>query len=115
MLKIEKINLILPIIDNWDYKKLSKAPCRYSGSIDNKLIICAHNYPSQFGELKKLEEGDIIEITDTNGIIHKYKVEKKENIYYKNIEEMKNTDSDLTLFTCTIGGKARFTIRCQNI
>ena len=77
MLKIEKINLILPIIDKWDYKKLSKAPCRYSGSIDNKLIVCTHNYPSQFGELKKLEEGDIIEITDTNGIIHKYKVEKK--------------------------------------
>lgn len=115
LIKIEKIDLILPIIDNWDYNKLSKAPCRYSGSIDNKLIICAHNYPSQFGELKKLEEGDIITITDINGINHNYKVGKKENIYYKNIEEMKNTDWDLSLFTCTVGGKARLTIRCQKI
>jgi sortase A len=31
------------------------------------------------------------------------------------VEEMESDEWDLTLFTCTIGGKSRVTIRCERV
>ena len=54
VLTIPSLELELPVLSQWDYPALKVAPCRYSGSLyQDNLIICAHNYASHFGKLKK--------------------------------------------------------------
>ena len=42
-----------------------------------------------------------------------YEVSRVEQLERTAIEEMESGDWDLTLFTCTVGGAARVTVRCQ--
>ena len=113
MLVIESLGLSLPIISEWSYPRLRIAPCRYAGSayLDN-MVIAAHNYKSHFGHLKNLSQGDTVTFTDIDGNIFNYQVVEIETLPPYSIQEMTGGDWDLTLFTCTIGGQARVTIRC---
>ena len=45
------------------------------------------------------------------GNVFIYKMVERETLNPTDIEEMKDGDWDLTLFTCTVGGKTRVTIR----
>ena len=112
VLQIPLLELELPIASEWDYPNLKTAPCRYSGSAYlNNMIICAHNYSSHFGKLKSLSEGDVATFTDMAGNVFIYKMVERETLNPTDIEEMEDGDWDLTLFTCTVGGKTRVTIR----
>ena len=51
--------------------------------------------------------------TDVEGNEFQYTVAKTEVLDGTDIEGMKAGDWDLTLFTCTIGGRQRVTVRCQ--
>jgi len=115
-LEIPAYELNLPVISQWSYPKLRMAPCRYEGSayLDN-LIISAHNYNSHFGNLKNLQMGDLIVFTDMDGNVFEYRVAERETLMPTAIEEMKSGDWDLTLFTCTLGGQYRVTVRCERI
>lgn len=117
IIEIPDIDVKLPIIKDWNYDNLKHSPCRYSGSIKkNNIIICAHNYVSQFGRLSKLSNGDSIYITKIGGNKIEYKVKEIGKINQKDIEQMKNGGSwDLTLFTCNITGQARITVRCEKV
>lgn len=68
VLEIPAIDLKLPVLSEWSYPLLKKAPCCYSGSayLDN-LVIAAHNYRTHFGKLKELETGDEVIFTDAAG------------------------------------------------
>ena len=112
VLQIPSLELELPIASEWNYPNLKTAPCRYSGSAYlNNMIICAHNYSSHFGKLKSLSEGDAATFTDMAGNVFIYKMVERETLNPTDIEEMEDGDWDLTLFTCTVGGKTRVTIR----
>ena len=112
VLQIPLLELELPIASEWNYPNLKTAPCRYSGSAYlNNMIICAHNYSSHFGKLKSLSEGDVATFTDMAGNVFIYKMVERETLNPTDIEEMEDGDWDLTLFTCTVGGKTRVTIR----
>lgn len=104
----------LPVMEEWDYTRMKIAPCRYSGSVylDN-LVICAHNYRSQFGRLDKLQKGDIIVFTDAVGNEFRYAVDRIETLASTSVEEMTSSDWDFTLFTCNYSGRARVTVRCN--
>lgn len=113
---IDKIGVELPVFWEWDYTKLKKAPCRYSGSVDESdMIIAAHNYTSHFGNLKNLEIGDEIAFIDAYGETHRFAV--KELIFLDGtaVSDMKAGEWDFTLFTCTKGGKQRVTVRCDAV
>jgi sortase A len=113
-LEIPALDLELPIISEWSYKSLKIAPCRYSGSAyDGNFVILAHNYSSHFGRLMELSIGDEITFTDMDGNIFTYEVTEKEILQPEDVEEMESGDWDLTLFTCTVGGKSRVTVRCN--
>jgi sortase A len=115
-LTIPALDLQLPIISEWNYKALKIAPCRYTGSVyTDDLIIAAHNYTTHFGRLKELSIGDEVDFTDLNGETYVYKVAEKEILKPTAVEEMESDEWDLTLFTCTIGGKSRVTIRCERV
>ena len=114
VLRIPVLELELPVISRWSYPNLQIAPCRYGGSayLDD-LIICAHNYSSLFGSLKSLQPGDTVTFTDVDGNEFCYEVVEVETLLPGAVEEMESGDWDLTLFTCTVGGQNRVTIRFE--
>ena len=114
VLEIPEIDLKLPVLSEWSYPLLKKAPCRYSGSayLDN-LVIAAHNYRTHFGKLKELETGDEVIFTDAAGNRFEYKVAAVEALTPQSVEEMTSGEWALSLFTCTLDGKNRVTVRCD--
>ncbi len=116
MLRIPSINLELPVISKWNYSNLKNAPCRYSGSayLDN-LAIAGHNYSSHFGRLKSLSAGDEVSFTDIDGNRFDYEVALIEMLTPTDVDEVVKSEYDLSLFTCTLNGQSRVTIRCERI
>lgn len=114
VLEIPAIDLKLPVLSEWSYPLLKKAPCRYSGSayLDN-LVIAAHNYRTHFGKLKELEMGDEVIFTDAAGNRFEYKVAAVEALTPQSVEDMTSGEWALSLFTCTLDGKNRVTVRCE--
>ena len=113
VLRIPDLSLELPVISNWSYPNLKNAPCRYAGSAYmNNMVIAAHNYYSHFGHLKDLSPGDEVTFTDVDGNVFQYEVSALEILSPFAVEEMTSGDWDLTLFTCTVGGLSRVTVRC---
>ena len=114
VLSVPVLGLELPVIQEWNYTNLRAAPCRYLGSAySSDLVIAAHNYISHFGNLKRLQSGDCITFTDMEGNIFYYEVEVLETLAATAVEEMASGNWDLSLFTCTIGGEQRVTVRCE--
>ena len=113
---IEKLGVELPVFERWDYAKLKKAPCRYSGYAATKdMIIAAHNYKSHFGNIHELQEGDQIVFVDVLGEMFCFKVKEVTLLDGSAVENMKAGEWDFTLFTCTKGGKQRVTVRCEYV
>ena len=114
ILSIPVLELELPVLADWSYAKLKKAPCQYYGSCNEaNFVIAAHNYRSHFGRLSELEEGDLVVFTDVNGMAHQYKVAVLETLPKTATEEMIASGFDLSLYTCTYGGGSRVTVRCN--
>ena len=114
VLRIPALSLELPVISEWSYPSLQIAPCRYAGSAYlNNMVIAAHNYYSHFGYLKNLSQGDEVTFTDMDGNVFRYEVAELETLSPFAIEEMTGGDWALTLFTCTVGGQSRVTVRCE--
>ena len=114
VLTIPALELELPVLSQWDYTNLRIAPCRYEGSVYNgSLILCAHNYSSHFGRLKSLREGDVVQFTDMDDNVYTYQVVGLETLSPTDVEGMESGDWDLTLFTCTVGGQSRVTVRLE--
>lgn len=112
-LSIPALELELPIMADWDYERLRIAPCRYFGSTNGRnLVLMAHNYASHFGRISELQLGDAVFFTDMDGHITHYVVEGRDVLSPGAVEEMTSGTFDLTLFTCTYGGKSRVTVYC---
>lgn len=114
VLRIPEMDLELPVISQWSYPNLKNAPCRYGGSayLDN-LIICGHNYNSHFGNLKSLRPGDEVIFEDIDGNEFRYRMAEQETLQPTALEEMESGEWALTLFTCTVGGQSRVTLRFE--
>lgn len=111
-LHIPALGLDLPVAADWDYKQLKVSPCRYEGTPrGNDLVICAHNYSSHFGKIKDLQAGDAVDFVDAAGERYTYQVQESEVLPPTAIEEMLEPQWDLSLFTCTLGGRTRVTVR----
>lgn len=114
VLTIPALGLELPIMRDWSYPGLRKAPCRYYGSAyTNDLVIAGHNYNRHFGGLSNLSPGDAVAFTDMSGNRFSYTVQELETLQPTAVEEMTASGWDLTLFTCTYSGQARVTVRCR--
>ncbi|OPZ22290.1 MAG: Sortase family protein [Firmicutes bacterium ADurb.BinA205] len=116
---IPSIGIELPVIYEWSYPNLKISPCRYKGSaLTDDLIIAAHNYTTHFGKIGNLHSGDEIVFTDTDGKKYEYEVNNIEQLPGTAVEDMEfgsAEDWDLTLFTCTLGGQSRVTVRASRI
>lgn len=116
ILSIPAVQMELPVMSEWSYPGLRIAPCRYSGSVySGHMVIAAHNYSTHFGLLKKVSIGDEVRFTDTEGHVFSYQVAGMETLMPTAVEDMDVESWPLTLFTCTLGGKSRFTVRCNQV
>lgn len=113
-LDIPSLGISLPIMGEWSYPNLKTAPCRYSGSAyQGNLVIAGHNYRTHFGPLSGLTSGDRVSFTDMDGNRFDYEVVELEVLEPTDIAGMVTDEWDLTLFTCTLGGQTRLTVRCD--
>ena len=113
--EIPSLGLLLPIQDEWSQDNAKVAICRYKGSVyDNDLIVCGHNYPEHFGNLNQLEMGSEVIVTDMNGRSFHFVVTNMETLGAYDINEMEAGEWDFTMFTCTLGGANRVTVRCES-
>jgi sortase A len=116
ILSVPVLELELPVLTDWSYEKLKKAPCHYYGTYYEKdFVIAAHNYQSHFGRLSELRTGDIVFFTDVNGAAYYYEVVLLETLPKDATEEMITAGFDLSLYTCTPGGASRVTVRCNAV
>ena len=117
VLTIPAIDLQLPVITSWSYELLRLAPCRFTGSAyTDDLIIAAHNYTTtHFSSLPSLQPGDVVTFTDVDGNVFTYRVVETETLGENAIEEMTGSGYALSLFTCTVGGQYRVTVRCERL
>lgn len=113
-LSIPALSLTLPVLSQWSYPGLRIAPARYAGSAyTDNLVIAAHNYASHFGRLKELIPGDEILFTDAQEHEFWYQVAETEILSPDAVPEMNAGEWALSLFTCTLDGQTRFTLRCE--
>ena len=116
-LSIPSIGLALPVMQQWSEPGLKIAPGWYSGSLYNDdLVIAGHNYTRHFSPIKHLAAGTEVLFVDMDGVVWHYAVSASEVLQPTQIEQMTTKTSadswDLTLFTCTTGGQARYALRC---
>ena len=117
VLSIPAAGLELPVMAQWSYAGLKVAPGRYSGTTyADDLVLCGHNYAKHFSPIKWLALGSEVYFTDMDGQRWSYEVSNVETIQPTDIDKMITASDedawDLTLFTCTTGGRARCAVRC---
>lgn len=112
-LEIPALALQLPIQANWNYAKLKKTPCHYSGSTETgDLVIIAHNYDRHFGLLSSLKAGETVLLTDVTGTVFVYQTKLLEQLEPDQNDVLTSGQWDLSLSTCTKGGLHRNVLRC---
>ncbi|MBR4308655.1 MAG: sortase [Oscillospiraceae bacterium] len=115
-LTMPTIDIELPIMADWNYDKLLRAPCYYYGTIETgNLVLMAHNYTRHFGKLSLLTAGAPIYFVDIYGQQTEYKVLYRETLSPDCVPELKGGVYDLTLFTCTYSGANRIVVRCEQV
>lgn len=113
-LSLPDLELELPVMSEWDYKRLNIAPCRHFGSSrTDDLVIAAHNYKTHFGTLSSLEIGAEVIFTDMDGIENHYALLRLQTLAPDSVDEVQNSGCDLVLYTCTPGGATRVVAFCD--
>ncbi len=114
-LDIPSIDMTLPVMAEWSYANLKKAPCAYSGTpYTSDFVIAGHNYARHFSPIKNLPLKTIVYFTDMDANTFTYEVVNIEVIDpYSRDLMIEGDDWDMTLFTCTTGGQSRCAVRCR--
>lgn len=121
IIEIPNINIKYPILSNISDELLKISPCRFYGPLPNEkgnLCIAAHNYDDDrfFGNLHKLNIGDMINIYDSsNNVTHYYVYDKFESSEKDTscINQDVHVLKELTLITCNNLNKNRLIIKSK--
>ena len=113
VLRVPSVGIELPVLETWSNPLLNVAPCRYSGSLEDRdLILLGHDYKSHLQPLRKVAVGDEVQFTDVNGTVYNYFVETIEQIH-ESEPELLASEHPLIIFTCTRDGEYRIVVRCR--
>ena len=116
-IKIDKIGIEYPIIEYKDSNALWKSICKITSvNIDgtSNLCLAGHNMRNltMFGNLRRVTNGDKIEITDLKGKKYIYEVYDKFYISPDKVDIMNPTDEPIiTLITCNDSSDKRLIVR----
>lgn len=121
LLKIDKINLMYPILSNTSEELLKISPCRFYGPMPNEignLCIAGHNYANQkhFGKLTSLELNDIFQVYDLNGNFIDYIIYEIKEVSANDtscINQDTNNSREVTLVTCNTIKGTRIVVKAK--
>ena len=113
-LTIPKLGLELPVMSEWSDANLKIAPCRFDGTtMEENLVLAAHNYKKHFGPIRRLKPGDQVIFVDAENVTTVYEVVATDAVAPTAVEEVTAGDYDLALVTCTYGGNTRLVVYCD--
>ena len=122
-INIPSINCNYPIFSTTTTELLKIAPCKFWGADPNQVgnfCIVGHNYRNRlfFSKVPNMENGEIIEITDLDGITLQYMVYDK---YIIDPDDLACTSQytegrkEITVITCTNDGSQRVVVKAREI
>ncbi len=117
--EIEKINLDTLVLKEHNKQTLATSVTKFFGANPNEIgnfCIAGHNYitKNMFHNLKKVNVGDKIKLTDLTGRSINYKVYKKSTVLPNEtqcLSQKTNGRTELTLITCTTDSSKRIVIK----
>lgn len=123
VLSIPSIGIEYPVLSDTDDDLLKISLNKFWGGSPNSVgnyCIVGHNYRSgkMFGKLSMLSNGDTVNLTDLSGNTLTYSVY---NIYVVDPDDVACTSQitngarEMTLITCTNGGKQRLIVKCREV
>lgn len=123
IIRIPEVDLEYPILETTTEETLNLSITKFWGNEINEIgnvTLAGHNNLSgvMFGKIKKLENGDIIELTDIQNTTLKYEIFKTYIIDPNDIScilPVQEGVREVTLITCTTGGKERFIVKAREI
>lgn len=123
IIKIPKINIEYPILEKTDKTSLNLSITKFWGEKINQkgnIVLAGHNRlnNTMFGKIDKLENGDIIELTDSQMVTIKYQVFKTYNVDPNDITCILPEDEnsrEVTLITCTNADRERLVVKAREI
>ena len=122
-LEIPKININSNVLKEYTKEGLEVCISKFWGANPNEIgnyCIAGHNYRNKkfFSKVPTLENGDIIEITDTKGRTVKYTVYNKYTVTDDDmspVSQLTNGRKDITLITCTDDSKERVIVKATEV
>jgi len=129
IVKIPKIEIEYPILDIDTYNpEETKEPMKFSivkywgdnvNDYGNLTIAGHNNYDgTMFGKTKKLEKGDIVELTDLNNQTIQYEIYDIFVTDPNDVTILQTKDKnvrEVTLITCTNGNKQRLILKAKEV
>jgi len=123
VLNIPKIGINYPVLSESTDELLKISLCKFWGPQANEVgnyCIVGHNYKNEtfFGRLDELVNGDIIELKDLTGRIIKYEVYDQYIVEPDDVDctsQLTAGKKEVTLITCTNGGKQRRVIKTTEV
>lgn len=123
VINIPKINVNYPVLSKTTDELLKLSPTKFWGPEPNEVgnfCIVGHNYRNKkfFSKVPDLENGDIIEITDTSGRTLTYKVYDKYVVDDTDVHctsQLTDGKKEVTLITCTNDSKRRVVVKTTAI
>lgn len=123
IITIPKLEIEYPIIDKTNEEAMKVSITKFWGNNVNDIgnfTMAGHNYMdgTMFGGTKKLNIGDLIEMTDLLGRTIKYQIFDKYVINPNDVECVNSVEGntrEITLITCTNGRSNRLIIKAREI
>ncbi|MBP3501914.1 MAG: sortase [Clostridia bacterium] len=121
ILSIPCLGIEYPVLSETSEELLKISINKFWGGSPNSVgnyCVVGHNYKSgkMFGKLSQIKNGDIIKLTDLSGSTLNYKVYNKYVVYPEDVactSQITNGLKEMTLITCTNGGKQRLIVKCR--
>lgn len=123
IINIPKINVEYPILEKTTEESLNISITKFWGNEINEIgnvTLAGHNNFSgvMFGRIKKLEIGDVIELTDAQNVTLQYEVFETKIIDPNDIScilPIEEGRREVTLITCENGKANRFIIKAKEV
>ncbi len=123
IINIPKIGIEYPILEKTNKESLDLSITKFWGEKINQkgnVVLAGHNRlnNTMFGKIDKLENGDIIELTDSQMVTVKYQVFDKYVIDPNDIDcifPIEENTREVTLITCTNRDKNRLVVKAREV
>lgn len=124
ILNIPSLGINYPVLSETSDELLKISLNKFWGCEPNAVgnyCIVGHNYDGKdifFGKLNKIKNGDIVELEDCYGEKIQYKVYNTFIVKPTDVactSQLTNGKREITLITCSDGGRTRFIVKCREI